>query len=190
MKVSIPQAVSTVATGAIVNVVVSDVEGFNTASGKYCCNCLTLLQKTGVIKVSIPQAVSTVATGNMVFNLMYCQSSFNTASGKYCCNSSWLLWFSFKIYFNTASDKHCCNLYEYKCQEWFDCVSIPQAVSTVATKNIELQHGSKNDSFNTASGKHCCNGRYNKLSSQTLAVSIPQAVSTVATHRHFYLIPR
>ena len=37
--------------------------GFNTASGKYCCN-LKEDQQIGIsfVKVSIPQAVSTVAT--------------------------------------------------------------------------------------------------------------------------------
>ena len=42
--------------------------GFNTASGKYCCN----VDKFGVVKdedisVSIPQAVSTVATTSKKF---------------------------------------------------------------------------------------------------------------------------
>ena len=88
-------------------------EGFNTASGKYCCNSLKqnllrLNQKVSipqavstvatnssyivcstydVEKVSIPQAVSTVATRSIIprFNDAYI-SSFNTASGKYCCN--------------------------------------------------------------------------------------------------------
>ena len=64
IHVSIPQAVSTVATAAIVAVVVMAVAmGFNTASGKYCCNrdvieAMKLLHS----RVSIPQAVSTVAT--------------------------------------------------------------------------------------------------------------------------------
>ena len=90
-----------------------------------------------------------------------------------------------KLYnrFNTASGKHCCNAesmggfkFMYK-----GCVSIPQAVSTVATDSILLLRnkagkvsipqavstvatyhdtGFKNiiaTSFNTASGKHCCN---------------------------------
>ena len=36
--------------------------------------------------------------------------------------------------FNTASGKYCCNGYSYKlCRALFSKVSIPQAVSTVAT---------------------------------------------------------
>ena len=41
-KVSIPQAVSTVAT-ALGFLNVDDYDSFNTASGKYCCNFLILL---------------------------------------------------------------------------------------------------------------------------------------------------
>ena len=63
--VSIPQAVSTVATAIIMHLAGAKcIMSFNTASGKYCCN---LLQFWGAIaqkdvSVSIPQAVSTVAT--------------------------------------------------------------------------------------------------------------------------------
>ena len=38
MVVSIPQAVSTVATIAKLESLVEKLTGFNTASGKYCCN--------------------------------------------------------------------------------------------------------------------------------------------------------
>ena len=62
-------------------------------------------------------------------------------------------------------------------------VSIPQAVSTVATKKVFLEMDSKL-SFNTASGKYCCNmlmvGEDLKIFE---GVSIPQAVSTVATKK-------
>ena len=60
--VSIPQAGSTVATQLLVKS--NDfTNGFNTASGKYCCN--PFINPDGAKrfkKVSIPQAVSTVAT--------------------------------------------------------------------------------------------------------------------------------
>ena len=64
--VSIPQAVSTVAT--FKDSSLTDVElykGFNTASGKYCCN--------PSISPSEPPSLES--------------PGFNTASGKYCCNS-------------------------------------------------------------------------------------------------------
>ena len=85
--------------------------GFNTASGKHCCNYAEFIENvfvsgvsipqavstvaTGVIlkmlmqleKVSIPQAVSTVATCKMHYRLARIVDSFNTASGKHCCNS-------------------------------------------------------------------------------------------------------
>ena len=63
LKVSIPQAVSTVAT---INI-----------PGE---------EPIHELRVSIPQAVSTVAT-DAVQQRYYNEGSFNTASGKYCCNS-------------------------------------------------------------------------------------------------------
>ena len=64
MAVSIPQAVSTVATDYIGNKFIFRFWfGFNTASGKYCCNGRKGKQNEEV------------------------SNSFNTASGKYCCNS-------------------------------------------------------------------------------------------------------
>ena len=109
-SVSIPQAVSTVATYKD-EVFEYQQGGFNTASGKYCCNRSNKKSILDIINVSIPQAVSTVATKLMD---QYCVEAvvkgFNTASGKYCCNA-------------TPS-----NL-----KVIIAGVSIPQAVSTVAT---------------------------------------------------------
>ena len=87
--VSIPQAVSTVATVVRKNGVIADVV------------------------VSIPQAVSTVATtieGVDIYENIY--GGFNTASGKYCCNHGKILALKMSQYlsFNTASGKYCCNL--------------------------------------------------------------------------------
>ena len=62
--------------------------------------------------------------------------SFNTASGKYCCNSNKALEYIEEKYysFNTASGKYCCNQPNVAGKELeVDLVSIPQAVSTVAT---------------------------------------------------------
>ena len=61
-RVSIPQAVSTVATINPDENNVYEVARFNTASGKHCCNVNTPNYVPGITKVSIPQAVSTVAT--------------------------------------------------------------------------------------------------------------------------------
>ena len=61
--VSIPQAVSTVATKQLLLKSNDFINGFNTASGKYCCNR----------KEYAEQGVAIIL-------------SFNTASGKYCCN--------------------------------------------------------------------------------------------------------
>ena len=62
-------------------------------------------------------------------------------------------------------------------------VSIPQAVSTVATKGKSAKFKGFNGRFNTASGKHCCNAITfeEHCNLADLVVSIPQAVSTVAT---------
>ena len=63
VNVSIPQAVSAVATIIIDKTDKKTIKGFNTASGKRCCN---MLHAHGWVringKVSIPQAVSAVAT--------------------------------------------------------------------------------------------------------------------------------
>ena len=85
--VSIPQAVSTVAT-MFSGWVKTATKCFNTASGKYCCNFgknTNIKDEDG--KVSIPQAVSTVATRNLKLKVVAQEAGFNTASGKYCCNS-------------------------------------------------------------------------------------------------------
>ena len=88
--VSIPQAVSTVATGQVNAGLPPAVHRFNTASGKYCCNLRDSYKCSVSLKrVSIPQAVSTVATtlnGTLIAVALWLPR-FNTASGKYCCNS-------------------------------------------------------------------------------------------------------
>ena len=86
---------------------------FNTASGKYCCNIGKIEDLTG-IEVN---------------------NSFNTASGKYCCNViEYAKKHGFKNCFNTASGKYCCNLLSsLVIILTIRLVSIPQAVSTVAT---------------------------------------------------------
>ena len=116
------------------------IQGFNTASGKHCCNetinsiivdanknssvsipqavsTVATLRKSYLgtmrsVRVSIPQAVSTVAT-SLIESLMeyVLYSGFNTASGKHCCNANALGYSNVEYNggFNTASGKHCCN---------------------------------------------------------------------------------
>ena len=74
--------------------------------------------------------------------------SFNTASGKYCCNwgkaSEAVTGFSGPEFsFNTASGKYCCNQSKEGKNFFgvFSKVSIPQAVSTVATKAEHVFNG-------------------------------------------------
>ena len=86
IEVSIPQAVSTVATYT------------NTDYNSWS------------ITVSIPQAVSTVATPNGIATAVALWLRFNTASGKYCCNFKRLALALKDARFNTASGKYCCNL--------------------------------------------------------------------------------
>ena len=110
------------------------LQSFNTASGKYCCNTLMILLQ----------------------QLASCR--FNTASGKYCCNLPCItIHFGHLLRFNTASGKYCCNrdllLSQIKQSR---LVSIPQAVSTVATQ-LKVLVENVYMGFNTASGKYCCN---------------------------------
>ena len=65
-----------------------------------------------------------------------------------------------------------------------EAVSIPQAVSTVATWEVTNINLYVDEGFNTASGKHCCNPDFMAgYADEKRKVSIPQAVSTVATSR-------
>ena len=61
--------------------------------------------------------------------------SSHIASGKYCCNSFLVcsLTIRFCNSFNTASGKYCCNDKSVTYYVFYRMVSIPQAVSTVAT---------------------------------------------------------
>ena len=134
--VSIPQAVSTVAT------------------------ILLIKMWPTLLVVSIPQAVSTVATPGKYTEMDLFQSSFNTASGKHCCNLWYVRYANVKTVVvsipqavsTVATKPWSCFMGEKILR-----VSIPQAVSTVATYVMALKEVAKDDRFNTASGKHCCN---------------------------------
>ena len=61
-------------------------------------------------------------------------------------------------------------------------VTIPQAVSAVATLDATKLNSLMESRYNTASGKRCCNDtRNNRISPILRNVTIPQAVSAVAT---------
>ena len=135
--VSIPQAVSTVATQWWNNT----FNYFSVSIPQAVSTVATLHMETHPSKtdeVSIPQAVSTVATQLFFHNERYVELSwvsFNTASGKYCCNLiREIKAEEVSAGFNTASGKYCCNSNQFLLKE--------------------LIAG-----FNTASGKYCCNGR-------------------------------
>ena len=109
---------------------------------------------------------------------------FNTASGKYCCNFIKALLFSFGFNsFNTASGKYCCNSLITKHELQTLSVSIPQAVSTVATlkggvyAEEVLSRVSIPQAVSTVATCICSGS----IASVDGTVSIPQAVSTVAT---------
>ena len=114
------------------------------------------------------------------------EDGFNTASGKRRCNvkNSKL---AFRLYvhkgFNTASGKRRCNKISSKCCKLLRQVSIPQAVSAVATAKLKKRYLRQMwHRFNTASGKRRCNQRSKTIFAVIImAVSIPQAVSAVAT---------
>ena len=120
--------------------------------------------------------VNVKANGNVMVG-------FNTASGKYCCNSIGFIFTGEELStcFNTASGKYCCNLYMLNKGSTDISVSIPQAVSTVATDDVHKTLAHLQSRFNTASGKYCCNMNRDRIIAKAILVSIPQAVSTVAT---------
>ena len=126
---------------------------FNTANGKHCCNQNKFITNyKNVLLVSIPQAVGTV-TSSPLFSLPFGQGlemcgphrrfapllprtlrripqAVSTVATLYASiRQTYMI-----RCFNTASGKHCCNgksPLQWRYSKWF--VSIPQAVSTVAT---------------------------------------------------------
>ena len=135
-EVSIPQAVSTVATNVKNIKVKAAFESFNTASGKHCCNGSEEEPVSYERQpVSIPQAVSTVATRPCNETSRLCgRVSIPQAVSTVATTNKLVL-----VLLRTLLR-----------------VSIPQAVSTVATE-YTYEATEKDFSFNTASGKHCCN---------------------------------
>ena len=109
--VSIPQAVSTVATWSKLHIIIKCIllVSIPQAVSTVATNDMPEELTSSEI-VSIPQAVSTVATFESMIQHFEENNSFNTASGKHCCNNI----INRKIAkvagsFNTASGKHCCN---------------------------------------------------------------------------------
>ena len=107
-----------------------------------------------------------------------CPLCFNTASGRCCCNYETLkmtLNPFFKVGFNTASGKCCCNSSASRPCRYRAQVSIPQAVSAVASSPLfSLPFGQ---------GLEMCgpHRRFAPLLPRTLR-RIPQAVGAVATN--------
>ena len=171
--VSIPQAVSTVATN-VTSLEEGVVAGFNTASGKHCCNWSINAE----LPLMLLYTGFNTASGKHCCNFNYIKEltiefeSFNTASGKHCCNriqSIRISATSTSSSFNTASGKHCCNDFKNFYSTVLFEVSIPQAVSTVATlQQLPCCFYTASLCFNTASGKHCCNKKYNKTNNTTI----------------------
>ena len=116
MYVSIPQAVSTVATAAGMELVaptvavsipqaVSTVATLPLKRKQQWLQNVSIPQAVSTVAtrnkrktrkssrlVSIPQAVSTVATFIYIWPIDQSSPRFNTASGKYCCNLFMTLW--------------------------------------------------------------------------------------------------
>ena len=149
----------------------------------------------GTFGVSIPQAVSAVATDKNSGTAEVKCPSFNTASGKCCCNAmtTQANLKRFFVCFNTASGKCCCNSMPATTTVPFTVVSIPQAVSAVATfistfivvsdvVNVSIPQAvsavatkaaatkaSAKVGFNTASGKCCCKKENKAITVYTIA---------------------
>ena len=109
---------------------------FNTASSKYCCNCLSQLQRPNHEALGFNTASGKYCCNQEKAKLEVQILCFNNASGKYCCNGHRpsRVPRRYLLCFNTASGKYCCN-------------------SNKALEYIEEKYYS----FNTASGKYCCN---------------------------------
>ena len=108
LGVSIPQAVSAVATQGGHLLCLNNLVSIPQAVSAVATNQQLYMQHRGV--VSIPQAVSAVATVRFPIRFGTIKCCFNTASGKCCCNENGNLLINVSAMgFNTASGKCCCN---------------------------------------------------------------------------------
>ena len=142
---------------------------FNTASGKHCYFITFVFP-------SIRSGTRDVRTSSSLHSSAASHPSSHATSGKYCYFITFVfpsfqsgtrdVWTSSSFRSSaashpsshTANGKYCCNFDESKPYWWRLCrVSIPQAVSTVATNKLEDTFKKAIESFNTASDKHCCN---------------------------------
>ena len=136
--VTIPQAVSAVATFETDEEAAEDYTSYNTASGKRCCNLGQSLR-----------------VGNRLLG------GYNTASGKRCCNLELLQKSRTRMYrgYNTASGKRCCNF--KKNAENFEEYSYNTASGKRCCNfKVYLITRNQEECYNTASGKRCCNSGF------------------------------
>ena len=99
----------------------------------------------------------------MIIAAIIMNLSFNTASGKYCCNvkdeRGVVIERSHVSIPQAVSTVATILILVTMYLTINTKVSIPQAVSTVATLEFMEEYSDDNASFNTASGKYCCNSR-------------------------------
>ena len=198
-KVSIPQAVGTVATCLRGLPLDGYWWSFNTASGKHCYFITFVFP-------SLRSGTRDVRSSSSLRSSAASHPSSHTASGRYCCNLRW--WRQIHRHLQVSipqavSTVTSLPLFSPPFGQGLEMCGphrrfapllprtlrrIPQAVGTVATVSFDL---SKDciaivPSFNTASGRYCCNPFNLILAIQfPPQVSIPQAVGTVATHNFF-----
>ena len=142
---------------------------FNTASGKHCYFITFVFP-------SLRSGTRDVRASSSLRSSAASHPSSHTASGRYCCfitfvfpslrsgtrdvRTSSSLCSSAASYpsSHTASGKYCCNKSSKSLRpQKLRIVSIPQAVSTVATMLYNAVIPQLVSRFNTASGKYCCN---------------------------------
>ena len=156
---------------ASINIKHGRLLSFNTASGRYCYFITFVFP-------SFQSGTRDVRTSSSLRSSAASHPSSHTASGRCCCNYETLkmtLNPFFKVGFNTASGKCCCNSSASRPCRYRAQVSIPQAVSAVASSPLfSLPFGQ---------GLEMCgpHRRFAPLLPRTLR-RIPQAVGAVATN--------
>ena len=123
---------------------------FNTASGRHCYFITFVFP-------SFQSGTRDVRPSSSLRSSAASHPSSHTASGKHCCNG--------KRWSNIWSDRNVSipqavgtvATKELLQQQRSEEVSIPQAVGTVATRPLTLHRQQDQCRFNTASGRHCCN---------------------------------
>ena len=125
----------------------------HTASGRCYCNAMLF------VSMKMLQSCFNTASSENYYFITFVFPSFQSGTRDVRTSSSLRSSAASHPSSHTTSGKHCCNLkdIEQARRNYSPTVSIPRAVSAVATVLRTFSTLSVNGGFNTASGRYCCN---------------------------------